>query len=265
MTTTLPETFNIQDEFPSVDYEQWRALVDKSLKGAPFEKKLITHTYDGIDIQPIYTRAEEIEGDAVLYAPPIVEPEHGDTRRRRPSDDDPAAVAGHDVAQDERVRSRHLICPSPVEALVRSPRVDAVAVRGCDRFVGRASCPVVGPSPSTLVKRRSPSARPRSVVTKSTESCGIEIPPFLMRATRPPVTTRIESLVHLTWLPTVWTVIPVTKPRQVQTQPTRAAKTEAPRTVTQATPLRPKARRTTTADPSGLGRPRTRTPRPATR
>ena len=43
-------------DFPPVSYEQWRADVEKNeLKGVPFEKKLVTRTLDGIDIQPLYT------------------------------------------------------------------------------------------------------------------------------------------------------------------------------------------------------------------
>lgn len=42
-------------EFPPVSYEQWRAAVDIELKGVPFEKNLVTHTLEGIDIQPLYT------------------------------------------------------------------------------------------------------------------------------------------------------------------------------------------------------------------
>ena len=42
-------------EFSSATPEQWRAAAEKLLKGAPFDKKMITRTYEGIDLQPIYT------------------------------------------------------------------------------------------------------------------------------------------------------------------------------------------------------------------
>jgi len=51
-------TFN---EFPPTPYEEWRKAIDKILKGAPFEKRLITKTYEEIDLQPMY-RQEDIEG-----------------------------------------------------------------------------------------------------------------------------------------------------------------------------------------------------------
>lgn len=42
-------------EFPHPAPDEWRQLVEKDLKGVPFEKKLVTKTYEGIDIQPLYT------------------------------------------------------------------------------------------------------------------------------------------------------------------------------------------------------------------
>ncbi len=68
MTKALPDTFTIQEDFPSTGYEQWRTMVEETLQGAPFEKKLVAHTYDGIDIQPIYCRNKESsDGDAIGY------------------------------------------------------------------------------------------------------------------------------------------------------------------------------------------------------
>jgi methylmalonyl-CoA mutase len=42
-------------EFPNVSYESWRAQVEKDLKGADFEKRLLTRTPEGITVQPLYT------------------------------------------------------------------------------------------------------------------------------------------------------------------------------------------------------------------
>jgi methylmalonyl-CoA mutase len=44
-------------EFPAATLEQWLKLVDGVLKGAPFDKRLVAHTYDGLAIQPLYARA----------------------------------------------------------------------------------------------------------------------------------------------------------------------------------------------------------------
>jgi len=49
------------DEFAPTPYEEWRKVVDKFLKGAPFEKRLVTKTYENIDLQPMY-RQEDIAG-----------------------------------------------------------------------------------------------------------------------------------------------------------------------------------------------------------
>ena len=44
-------------EFPPATREQWLKLVQGVLKGAPFEKKLVARTYDGLAIEPLYARA----------------------------------------------------------------------------------------------------------------------------------------------------------------------------------------------------------------
>ncbi|PZU89617.1 MAG: methylmalonyl-CoA mutase [Chelatococcus sp.] len=42
------------DAFPTPSAEAWRAAVDKVLKGADFEKKLVSRSADGIRIEPLY-------------------------------------------------------------------------------------------------------------------------------------------------------------------------------------------------------------------
>lgn len=54
----LSERLNLREDFAPPTYESWREVVDKDLKGAPFEKKLVTKTYEGINLQPIYTRKD---------------------------------------------------------------------------------------------------------------------------------------------------------------------------------------------------------------
>ena len=43
------------DEFPPPSYEDWKAEAEAALKGAPFEKRLFTSTYEGITLEPLYT------------------------------------------------------------------------------------------------------------------------------------------------------------------------------------------------------------------
>ncbi|MCB0181546.1 MAG: acyl-CoA mutase large subunit family protein [Anaerolineae bacterium] len=63
MTTESQSKQNgrLLSEFPPPTYEAWREAVDAQLKGAPFEKRLVTKTYEGIDVQPLY-RQEDLEG-----------------------------------------------------------------------------------------------------------------------------------------------------------------------------------------------------------
>ncbi|MEI6035752.1 MAG: methylmalonyl-CoA mutase family protein [Verrucomicrobiae bacterium] len=46
------------DEFPATSYEEWRQAAEDSLKGAPFDKKLMTLTPEGIKLQPIYNQLD---------------------------------------------------------------------------------------------------------------------------------------------------------------------------------------------------------------
>ncbi|MBI1208452.1 MAG: methylmalonyl-CoA mutase [Azospirillum sp.] len=51
-------------EFGPVSREEWLSTVEKALKGVPFDKKLVTRTYEGFSLQPIYTRSDwPAEGD----------------------------------------------------------------------------------------------------------------------------------------------------------------------------------------------------------
>ncbi|HPD67972.1 MAG TPA: hypothetical protein PLI27_07865, partial [Ignavibacteriales bacterium] len=54
----LEQELRIREDFPVPTYEEWKAVVEKDLKGVPFEKKLLTKTYEGITLQPIYTRQD---------------------------------------------------------------------------------------------------------------------------------------------------------------------------------------------------------------
>ncbi len=45
-------------EFSAATYEEWKKEAESGLKGAPFEKKLFTSTYEGITLKPIYQSAD---------------------------------------------------------------------------------------------------------------------------------------------------------------------------------------------------------------
>lgn len=52
------DDLSLASEFPQATREQWLRLVEGVLKGADFEKKLVSRTYDGLAIQPLYPKAE---------------------------------------------------------------------------------------------------------------------------------------------------------------------------------------------------------------
>ena len=56
MTDTATNAVPLAAEFPPATREQWLKLVDGVLKGAPFDKKLTSRTYDGLRIEPLYGR-----------------------------------------------------------------------------------------------------------------------------------------------------------------------------------------------------------------
>jgi methylmalonyl-CoA mutase len=71
----LSPEFTLGDEFPPAGYDEWRALAEADLQGAAFEQKLVTHTYEGIDVQPVYTRRDrpgEGDPDGFPGSPPFV-------------------------------------------------------------------------------------------------------------------------------------------------------------------------------------------------
>ncbi|MCU6598992.1 acyl-CoA mutase large subunit family protein [Peribacillus frigoritolerans] len=56
-------------DFPTPTFQQWREIAEKSLKGATIEEKLVTNTYEGIQLQPLY-RMEDIEDFSHLSSIP---------------------------------------------------------------------------------------------------------------------------------------------------------------------------------------------------
>ena len=56
MTDPTADDLPLAAEFPAATREQWRKLVEGVLKGAPFDKRLVAKTYDGLAIEPLYGR-----------------------------------------------------------------------------------------------------------------------------------------------------------------------------------------------------------------
>ncbi|MEJ2375725.1 MAG: methylmalonyl-CoA mutase family protein [Pseudolabrys sp.] len=57
MSEDLSENLSLAAPFPPVTHAQWRALVEAALKGGSFEKRLVSRTYDGLRVEPLYERA----------------------------------------------------------------------------------------------------------------------------------------------------------------------------------------------------------------
>lgn len=52
--------FSLKDDFPPVSKERWVRLVEETLKGGDFEKRLVSKTFDGIRIEPLYNRRDDV-------------------------------------------------------------------------------------------------------------------------------------------------------------------------------------------------------------
>jgi methylmalonyl-CoA mutase len=73
MSAFTPPPLNLAEDFPPTEAAAWRAAAEAALKGAPFEKRLVTRTPEGIDLQPIYTR-EDAARLRIPLAPPGMAP-----------------------------------------------------------------------------------------------------------------------------------------------------------------------------------------------
>ncbi len=88
-------------EFPTPDRDEWRAAVDKVLRGKPFDKVLVSTTRDGLDIQPLYTADEVGAGVALVDADPE-RLERGWDVRQVHDGSDPSSCAAAVLAELER-------------------------------------------------------------------------------------------------------------------------------------------------------------------
>ena len=67
------EDSKLFSEFPPVSTEKWEEVINKDLKGADYEKKLVWHTIEGFKVKPYY-RAEDLEGLEYLDSNPGQKP-----------------------------------------------------------------------------------------------------------------------------------------------------------------------------------------------
>lgn len=55
----MADILPLASDFPAVDEDRWKLLLEKALKGADFASTLVTETYDGLPIKPLYARSDE--------------------------------------------------------------------------------------------------------------------------------------------------------------------------------------------------------------
>ena len=53
----MTDPLSLAAEFPPTAQAEWRKLVEAALKDASFEKRLVSQSYDGLRIEPLYARA----------------------------------------------------------------------------------------------------------------------------------------------------------------------------------------------------------------
>jgi methylmalonyl-CoA mutase len=58
----IAKELQFKSDFPKIDEPTWQHLAEKELKGAPFAKRMVTRTYDGIDLQPFYNETSFATG-----------------------------------------------------------------------------------------------------------------------------------------------------------------------------------------------------------
>jgi len=54
----MAEQLRFVEDFATPTMEEWTSEVEKALKGAPFDKKMLTRTYEGFTLRPVYTRKD---------------------------------------------------------------------------------------------------------------------------------------------------------------------------------------------------------------
>jgi methylmalonyl-CoA mutase len=79
-------------EFEPATREAWLALVAKVLKGADFDKRLVSRTADGLALQPLYTRSDRVEAASATGRTAFF-PGGWDVRQRHAEPDPKAANA----------------------------------------------------------------------------------------------------------------------------------------------------------------------------
>jgi methylmalonyl-CoA mutase len=91
------QPLHLAAEFPAATEAEWRKLVDAALKGADFDKRLVSRTYDGLKVAPLYPRshAAPVAGRAAVpwqVMARVDHPDPGEANRQALTDLDNGAT-----------------------------------------------------------------------------------------------------------------------------------------------------------------------------
>jgi methylmalonyl-CoA mutase len=67
------KNFSLKDDFPVPGFDDWKKLVEYELKGISFEEKLLSETYEGITLRPLYTK-HDIRNNYICRTMPGFQP-----------------------------------------------------------------------------------------------------------------------------------------------------------------------------------------------
>ncbi len=83
----MSDDLSLAAEFPATTEQDWRKLVEAALKGASFDKRLVSQTYDGLRIDPLYPRAHgatPVAGRAAVPWQVLQRVDHPDPKAAQP-------------------------------------------------------------------------------------------------------------------------------------------------------------------------------------
>ncbi len=99
----------LADGFEAATRDQWLALVAKTIDGAPFEERLVSHTASGLEIQPLYAEALSPEPLALGAR----DPQRPWDLRVRVAHPDPARAHGEILADLEGAAASAVVAIDP--------------------------------------------------------------------------------------------------------------------------------------------------------
>ena len=91
MSDTATE-LKLAADFAPATRADWLKLVEKAIKGGDFERRLVSHSADGLRIEPLYTRDMAPSGAGIDFSP----------RADSPRWDVPPAHSGYQVFRPTR-------------------------------------------------------------------------------------------------------------------------------------------------------------------